>query len=306
MKKLLFVLGKGGVGKTTLSSASALALGASGSRVLVASLDPAHNLGDVFGQKLGNEPKRLHERVDGMEVDLAAWVKIYLDRSRRDMKADYAYAATLNLDSYLDILKYSPGTEEYAVLWAIEHIHDHFGEKYDVVIFDTPPTALTMRFLAMPTVSLLWVRELTRMRELILKKRQTVFRLNPDVPIAQGATTAADDRVHGKLLTIRGRLEKLHGIFARDSYLTVVVNPDELSLAESERIRTELGELGIYLNSVCFNKTLADGRYRERVLAQFKDFPVFSSNLVADGLRSSADLAQLDVHEFAEHIRCCI
>jgi arsenite/tail-anchored protein-transporting ATPase len=306
MKKLLFVMGKGGVGKTTLSSAVALALGRRGSRVLLASLDPAHNLGDVFGQKLGNQPIKLREKVDGMEVDLAAWVKIYLDRNRRDMQASYAYAATLNLDSYLNILKYSPGTEEYAVLWAIEHIHDKLGENYDVVIFDTPPTALTMRFLAMPTVSLLWVRELTRMRELLLKKRQTVHRLNPEAPIAQGASTPADDRVHGKLVSIRSRLEALHKIFARHSYLTVVVNPDELSLAESERIRSELAALGIYLNSVCFNKTLADGRYRERVDAQFKGFPVFSSNLVSDGLRSAADLGQLDVHEFAEHIQCCI
>jgi len=55
----IFFLGKGGVGKTTVSSAFAMALARRGSRVLAVSLDPAHNLGDALQTKLNGEPKKV-------------------------------------------------------------------------------------------------------------------------------------------------------------------------------------------------------------------------------------------------------
>ena len=123
MQSNAFFLGKGGVGKTTLSAAFSLSLARSGKKVLIASLDPAHNLGDVYRTELKDTPVTVEPNLDALEVDLAAWVDKYLDESRRELKTTYSYAGTLNLDSFFDIMKYSPGTEEYAVLWAIEHIN---------------------------------------------------------------------------------------------------------------------------------------------------------------------------------------
>jgi arsenite-transporting ATPase len=96
--------------------------------VLIASLDPAHNLGDVLGAELSGEPSKVEDNLYAMEVDLAAWVQIYLQESRNELAATYSYNLTLNLDSFFDIMKYSPGTEEYAVLWAIEHIRCDLAE----------------------------------------------------------------------------------------------------------------------------------------------------------------------------------
>ncbi len=177
MSRLVFFLGKGGVGKTTLSSATASALARQGRKVLIVSLDPAHNLGDVFGIRLRNEPTPMAERLDGIEVDVAEWVARYLDESRREIKANYAYSMSLNLESFLDILKFAPGTEEYAVLWAIEHVHQTYAGAYDTIIFCLANynslevlqglEALAPRILVISTLSPVYLREVPWIRTAI-------------------------------------------------------------------------------------------------------------------------------------------
>jgi arsenite/tail-anchored protein-transporting ATPase len=300
---MVFFLGKGGVGKTTLSSATACALARQGRRVLIASLDPAHNLGDVFEARLTNEPTHLAERLDGLEVDIPHWVARYLEQSRVEIKANYAYTMSLNLDGFLDILKYAPGTEEYAVLWAIEHIHQAYAGAYDLLVLDTPPTALTLRFLAMPSLSILWVRELAKMRERILQKRTTLLKVNPDAAVLKGATGKKEDRVYGKLSSIQERLRRLHDLFARESYLTVVLNPDELSLMESLRIREELNRLGLTLRSVCLNKAIPTAALPGNLTERFRDFPIFPSDFRLEGVHGLEGLGQVDVSGLTGHLQ---
>ena len=293
MKKLAFFLGKGGVGKTTLSSTVAYQMSLQGRKVLIVSLDPAHNLGDVFGKTLSNDKTSLCRGLDGIEIDLAAWVARYLNESRDEIRSTYKYNVTINLDSYMNILKYSPGTEEYAVLWAIEHTYREFKDKYDLIIFDTPPTALTLRFLAMPSISLLWVRELSGMREKILSKRQTVMKLNPDAGIIRGSSDKNEDKIYSKLTGISSRLKGLHRLFTEESYLAVVVNPDNLSVAEALRIRNELEKLEVIINSVCLNKAPDEGGCEEKVQSSFRKFPVFTSFLLPGGLHTMEDLGRI-------------
>ncbi len=302
MSRLVFFLGKGGVGKTTLSSATAYTLSRQGWKVLIVSLDPAHNLGDVFGIRLRNEPTPLREGLDGIEVDVSAWVARYLDESRREIKANYAYNMSLNLESFLDILKYAPGTEEYAVLWAIEHVHQTYAGAYDTIVFDTPPTALALRFLAMPSLSILWMQALAKLRGQILSKRQTLLKVNPSAAVLKGATDKKEDRVYGKLTSIQKRLHSLHDLFTRDSYIAVVMNPDELSLAESLRIREELDRLGLRLRGVCLNKALPAAAVPDVLSERFKDFPIFISVLRQGGIQGHEGLAQVDVSGLVEHL----
>ncbi len=300
MKKVAFFLGKGGVGKTTLSSATAYYLSRMGRKVLIVSLDPAHNLGDVFGMKLSNKRTPLATNLDGIEVDLQEWIARYLKESREEILATYRYNTTINLDSYINIMKYTPGTEEYAVLWAIEHVVQAYGDEYDRIIFDTPPTALTLRFLAMPTISMLWVRELLNMREKVLKKRQTILSLNPQAHVIRGSSKPEDDRIYGKLSSIQSRLSSLHQLFKNESYLTVIINPDTLSLAEAIRIKHELEKLDVYIDSVCFNKAPSDGACGDEVKQNFHRFPIFTSVYVPTGLKTNEDLAKVEIPELVE------
>jgi arsenite-transporting ATPase len=302
-KRVAFFLGKGGVGKTTLSSAFAKGLADSGSRTLIASLDPAHNLGDIFGTTLTDDPKRLLHNLDGLEINLAAWVKRYLDETRREMKANYSYQSALNLDGFLNVMKYSPGTEEYAVLWAIEHIWCNHAAVYDTIVFDTPPTALSLRFLALPTISELWVDELTKLRAAILSKRSTLLRLNPEAPVANSCVDKSEDRIYGKLDSIRKRLSMLNSVFKQESFVAVVVNPDMLSLSEAGRIREELDRLGIPIAAVCMNKVGIPGGHDQGPGAAISGLPVFEYNLVDTGIRRLDNLNSVNARAIIDFYR---
>ncbi len=288
-----FFLGKGGVGKTTLSAAFGLALARSGKKVLVASLDPAHNLGDVYRTELLDTPVSVEPNLDALEVDLTAWVEKYLEESRTEMKTTYSYAGTLNLDSFFDIMKYSPGTEEYAVLWAIEHIHCELAAGYDVVVFDTPPTALSLRFLAMPAISNLWVAELTKLRERILDRRTSITRINPESAVAASCVDKDDDKVYGRLGSIRKRLSALQNLFSKESYVAVVLNPDHLSVSEALRIQEELEKIDIPLSGLCVNKrgvSKADWSLDKR-LARIR---AFDFSFLPGGLHEREDLRTIE------------
>lgn len=300
MRHTIFFLGKGGVGKTTLSSAFALVLARSGKKVLIASLDPAHNLGDAMRTKLNGKPVSVEANLDALEVNLSEWVDKYLSESREQLKANYSYDMALNLDSFFGILKYSPGTEEYAVLWAIEDIHCTLAPHYDYVVFDTPPTALSLRFLSLPAISGLWVAELTKLREKILKSRQTIVKLNPASPVAESCVDKEDDRVYGKLRSIRERLAMLNTLFSKQSFISVIINPDELSTFEALRIKDELTRLGIPLSAICLNKQgVSDAAWH--IDPNLSHLPRFTYNFSRDGIQSRDDLVAIGVEPLIHH-----
>ena len=78
-KKILFFGGKGGVGKTTVSAATALAVANAGRSVLLVSTAPAHNLGHLFGCSIGSKPMKLTAGLDVMELDPAETVKLHME-----------------------------------------------------------------------------------------------------------------------------------------------------------------------------------------------------------------------------------
>lgn len=302
MKDLLFFLGKGGVGKTTLATAIACQLAARGSSVLIVSLDPAHNLGDVCGKKLSNKPENLQTGLSGLEIDLSYWIDRYLEESRQEILSAYSQATVFNVDSFIKNLKYAPGSDEYAVLWAIEYIRRTYRDQFEVIVFDTPPTALTLKFLAMPSLSLKWVMELSRMRELILKKRQTILRINPEASVIKGVLLKEEDKIYLRLSSMQSRLHALSDILTKKSYYTVVMNPDELSFCESLRIREVLESLDIRLNSICLNKEVSDNVHKEKIIKGFKDLPVFSTRLIAAGIQNREGLTELDMSGVLSHL----
>ena len=77
-KKILFFGGKGGVGKTTVSAVTATACAELGEKVLLISTDPAHNLGHLFGRKIGSKPTRITAGLDALELDPHEIVNLHL------------------------------------------------------------------------------------------------------------------------------------------------------------------------------------------------------------------------------------
>ena len=104
--KVLFFVGKGGVGKSTNAALFALKLAQSGRDVLLNSIDPAHNLRDIFEAALGQKPTRIYPKLMVMETDLGTWQKRYLKKTEEEFKSVYKYQYAFNLHKYFKTLKY--------------------------------------------------------------------------------------------------------------------------------------------------------------------------------------------------------
>ncbi len=253
--KSLFFTGKGGVGKSTLSSAFGYQLSEKGYKVLIVSLDPAHNLGDIFGVKLNSKETKFTENLYIAEVDLAKASKKYLKENTRVFEEVYGYLKVLNMDRYFNILKYTPGMEENAALIEVERIFSE-GEKYDYIIFDTPPTGITLRIMALPSITINWLEQLIGIRKQILDKRYTIKKVRGGRTESEKLKyKESDDKVIMKLYKMLEKYSNLDSILKGDNNtVSVVFNPDFLSMKESERLMESLDELQIPLRLTFNNK----------------------------------------------------
>jgi arsenite-transporting ATPase len=253
--KILFFTGKGGVGKSTLSAASAWQLSRK-YRVLIVSLDPAHNLGDVFGVVLNHKKQRFTDSLYLKEVNLQKLCREYLQREIRVLTNSYRYLQTINLDTYFSVLKYSPGIEEYALLTSIEETI-RSERDFDYIVFDTPPTGLTLRFLALPWITITWIDRLIQIRRDILEKRHTIYRIRGILDDRETILSydENDDDILKRLKTLKGNYQALSSVIqGKDCGIVLVYNPDTLSLKESKRLVDGLGELKLPLRLLINNK----------------------------------------------------
>lgn len=153
--RYLFFTGKGGVGKSTIASTTAVSLAEAGYETLVVTTDPAAHLADIFEQPVGHEPTSVGQaNLDAARIDQERALEEYrtqvLDHVREmyDEKDDTQIdveAAVANVEEELE----SPCAEEMA---ALEKFVSYFEEDgYDIVVFDTAPTGHTLRLLELPS-----------------------------------------------------------------------------------------------------------------------------------------------------------
>ena len=253
MEKIKIFLGKGGVGKSTCSSIEAIKLSKSDNKVLLDSLDPAHNLHDIFNQTFSNKVKKVVNNLYIRESDISLLGKKYIKATQEQLKGLYHYQQSLNIDRYFSILKYAPGTEEYAALLALERCLTE--EKYDNVVIDTPPTALTLKTLALPSVNLHWINSLIEMRSEIVNKKNTIKNIRKE-----NQELLSEDPIYNRLLSMKKRYDSLNDKL-KDSNLVefvLILNEDELSFSESLLIKKEMKELAFSIDRIIINKSSKD------------------------------------------------
>ena len=247
--ELQFFIGKGGVGKSTTSAITSVYLSRNFSDILLVSMDPAHNQRDIFQQDFGEKPRRVANHLVVKEVNVDYWIEKYLKETEKTIKQTYSYESAFNLQNYFNVLQFSPGLEEYALLLAFENIIHTFEDK-DIIIFDMAPTALTLSFFSLPFVTLIWLEELLKLREKIYAKKEIISE------IKIGRKTIQQDKVKAKLEIMIQQYEHLGEHFKSDATkINLVMNNDKLSFSETFRIKKKLNDIGIHIESVLVNKS---------------------------------------------------
>ena len=276
--RTFFFVGKGGVGKSTVSAVAALNFSAANRDTLLVSMDPAHNQRDLFDRPFSEKPTRVADNLAVKEIDLEFWIKKYLKDAKNHLKRTYSYQSAYNLDNFFNILQFSPGLEEHAMIQAFENVVQTAGDK-EVLVVDMPPTALTLRFFSLPFITLAWLKELLQLRKIITEKKEIVSK------IKLGKRVIEQDKVKAKLtglIEVHGRMRDF--FLSDDVRVNLVMNNDRLSFSEALRLRDKLAEIDISFNRVVVNKLLDGEDEINRVSGAFDTVKVTGLPMEFGGL----------------------
>src|ERR1700693_3852101 len=168
-RQVVFFGGKGGVGKTTCSSAFALAASRRGRRALLVSTDPAHSTADIFERRIGSDESEIEPRLWAIEIDAIRESARYVGEVKRDIERMFAPAVIRQAHRQIDMAAASPGLAEVALLDRMIGLIVSPEVADDLIVFDTAPTGHTLQLLRMPEVMDTWIQALMKHRRAVLE-----------------------------------------------------------------------------------------------------------------------------------------
>eukprot|EP00984_Skeletonema_dohrnii_P016454 scaffold7327_cov134-Skeletonema_dohrnii-CCMP3373.AAC.4 len=280
---VIFVGGKGGVGKTSISSSLAVALASSlehDLKVLVVSTDPAHSLGDALDVDLRNvesvngkkKPTLLMDpltngKLHALEVDPSAALAEFQSNlqlfdvstlsSSLGMNVPPQLLQDLGLNELHTIIKNPPpGLDELVALANV--LDPKNAEEYDVIIVDTAPTGHTLRMLQLPQFLDGFLQTLLKLREKLKGLVQTLqmFLGGQQQAVSQATSQMDVDKALEALESFQERTSQLRQRLQKSSAtkFVVVSIPTILSVRESKRLMNELTEQGVCVSDLVLNQ----------------------------------------------------
>lgn len=163
-RDVLFVGGKGGVGKTAVASALGRKIAHTGRKVLVVSTDPAHNLGHLWQRPVGDRAVELAPNLRGLEIDPVSTTDEHLQAVRSTMQRLMPEHLQGEVRNHLELARDAPGTHEAAVLERIAEVVEARA-PHELIIFDTAPSGHTTRLIALPELMQAWTDGLLRRQD---------------------------------------------------------------------------------------------------------------------------------------------
>lgn len=249
MTRILVYTGKGGVGKTSVAAATALACADRGYRTIVMSTDIAHSLGDAFNVELGPTPREIAPNLWAQESDVFFNVARYWGRIQQ-------YAASVlrwrGLDEVMaEEMTVLPGMDEVgSLLWIADH---HDSGDYDVVVVDAAPTGETLRLLSLPEAAKWWMEKLEPIGRRISKLT------GPLIQRVVGMPMPGDD-VFNAGEELFAQLEHMHSLLTDHdkTSVRVVLTLEQVVIKEAQRSFTYFHLYNYPTDLVVANRVLPD------------------------------------------------
>ncbi len=299
--RILLYTGKGGVGKTSVSAATAVRCAELGHRTIVVSTDAAHSLADSFDQPLGPEPTPVAPNLWGQEIDILYQMDKYWGKVQEYLAAVFAWRGMDELIA--EETSVLPGMEELASLMQITYLND-LGE-YDVIIVDCAPTGATLQLLAFPEMARWYLEKIFPIERKAMQVARPILKAMVDLPLP-------DDALFDTVADLIRQLDRMHGLLSNPERATarLVLNPEKMVIKEAQRAFTYLNLYGYATDLIICNRMIpgqvADGyfsawkeiqsRYHQMVEESFSplpvlDVPLFDQEVVGLGMLRKMALA---------------
>lgn len=255
-KKLHFVIfgGKGGVGKTTVSASTAVALAVDNPdlRILIFSTDPAHSLADSFNQPIGDKITKIKgvDNLHALEIDGTQLYQQFRDEYKKNIKSAFKIWQEHNvistrkwrLDFDEEVMSrfvdtYPPGLEE---VLALENIMDSVNNhEFDIYVFDTAPTGHLIQLLQFPELVREWLRVSYR----------AILKYHREFPVEELESIAQ------KILLSQNTVTKMRSLLTdrNISEFVAVTIPEAMGMLETEDLLKNIENLKIPCKHIVVN-----------------------------------------------------
>ena len=224
--RVIIYTGKGGVGKTSMATATACKIAKNGKKVLVMSTDQAHGLGDSFDSKIGKEPTKLADNLYAMEVDT-----VYeSEKSWGNLKDYFKQLLTLKGGNGIEAeeLLVFPGLEELFSMFKILEVYE--SGEYDTIIVDCAPTGETLALLKYPERLSGMIKKVLPVKRAAVKSVGTVVENVMKIPMPE-------DNVFDDIEYLMDKMQRLQDLLLNKEVvsLRVVTTPEKIVMNEAKR-----------------------------------------------------------------------
>ena len=247
--RIVMFTGKGGVGKTTIASATALGIARSGRKTLIMSTDPAHSLADSFGIDLGPEPTEVTDNLWAEQIDSQRRLEENWREIQQHAIAVLDWAGLNEVEA--EELSVIPGLDELFSLADVKSHHD--SGPYEALIVDCAPTGETLRLLSLPDIIQWYMEKIFPVERRVMGALRPVARRLTSLPLPDDNVYAAVRRFYDKLEGVRRVLTD-----GATTSVRLVVNPEKMVIAEAQRTYTYLNLFGYRVDAIVANRLLPD------------------------------------------------
>lgn len=243
--------GKGGLGKTTFSAATAFWLAQQGHKVLVFSVDPQASLSDIFQRDIfGKGAVKIMDNLYAQEIDADSHIKAYQNEIRKKILDMYGFdEIPEEIENYIQAASAEPAMEESAIFDAVVDIV--VKGDYDYYIYDLVPLGHALYYLSMAKVYDEWINRITKLREEMREHEEMVARIKRE-------KVTEEDQILGELLYIKDRINQSSSILTdkdKTAFFFVVV-PEEMIIVDTEKAAELFAKFDVPIAGYVVNRVL--------------------------------------------------
>jgi arsenite-transporting ATPase len=243
--------GKGGLGKTTFSAATAYWLAKQGHKVLVFSVDPQASLSDIFQRDIfGQGAVEIMPNLYAQEVDADRHIHDYQEQIRKKIRDMYGLdAVPEEIEQYIQAASAEPAMEESAIFDAVVDIV--VGGEYDYYIYDLVPLGHALYYLSMAKVYDEWINRITKLRQEMREQEEMVARIKRQ-------KTTEEDHILTELQYIKDRINQSSRILTdkeKTAFFFVIV-PEEMIILDTEKAAQLFAKFDVPIVGYVVNRVL--------------------------------------------------